>query len=300
MGILSRVKSRVAAKSGEAKRDRPVGVANKEKKIPDSPQGRELYDKVAAVSFWFHSLDLGHGVVTPGYKSPEMEALELASFQLPDLRGKSVLDIGAWDGYYSFTAERLGADRVVALDKHVWAMNWEAKRAYRADCNARGIPAQPYHLVPEVWDFEGLPGKRGFDLAHEALQSGVTAVVDDFMKMDLDTIGTFDVVLYLGVLYHMENPLESLRRLRQVTKEVAIIETAAITIGGLEHTSLCEFYPLDAKLAEDPSNFWAPNARALIGLCQTAGFSRVKILTAPSAAPKGSLIQHRLVAQAFV
>ena len=298
MSILSRVRSRVAGGSG-GQRSTPVGAA-KERKIPDSPEGRALYDRVAAISFWFHSLDLGHGVITPGFKSPEMEAEELASFQLPDLHGKSVLDIGSWDGFYTFTAERLGASRVVALDKHVWALNWEAKRAYRAECKAKGVPAQPYHLVPQVWDFEGLPGKRGFNLAHEVLRSNVTAVVDDFMKMDLDTIGAFDVVFYLGVLYHMENPLESLRRLRQVTKEVAIIETAAITLGGSEELALCEFYPLEAKLADDPSNFWAPNARALIGLCQTAGFRRVEILNAPLTPPKGSLVQHRLVAHAFV
>jgi tRNA (mo5U34)-methyltransferase len=179
-------------------------------------------------------------------------------------------------------------------------LDWKAKGAYRAECKAKNILPQPYNLVPQVWDFEGLPGKRGFDLVHQVLQSRVEVVVDDFMKMDLKTVGEFDVVFYLGVLYHMENPLESLRRLRQVTKEVAIIETAAITIGGLEETSVCEFYPPDAKLAEDPTNFWAPNARALIGLCKNAGFSRVEILTPPSTAPKGRLVQHRLVAQAFV
>lgn len=297
MSLLGKVMSRVAAK----RRQGGTSVPHTDKlKIPDSPEGRELSDKVAAVRFWFHSLDLGHGVVTPGFKSPEVEQRELASFQVPDLRGKSVLDIGAWDGYYSFTAERLGAESVVALDKHVWSMDWDAKRAYRADCRAKGIPAQPYNLVPELWDFEGLPGKRGFDLAHKTLQSRVVAVVDDFMKMDLDRLGKFDVVLYLGVLYHMENPLEALRRLRVVTKELAIIETAAITIGGLEEISLCEFYPLDAKLADDPSNFWAPNARALIGLCETAGFSLVKVLSSPIKATQGRIVQHRLVAHAFV
>lgn len=291
--------SRVAAKR-KVESAPPDRATDKKPRIPDTPEGRELYDKVAAVSFWFHALDLGHGVITPGFESYDSLQLKLASLRLPDLRGKSVLDIGAWDGYYSFTAEKLGAARVVALDKYVWTLDWAAKRAYRAECKAKGIAPQPYDLVPELWDFTGLPGKRGFDLAHEALQSQAVAVVDDFMKMDLETIGDFDVVFFLGVLYHLESPLDALRRLRRVTKEVAIIETAAITVGGLEETSLCEFYPLDAKLAEDPSNFWAPNARALIGLCQTAGFSRVEILTAPAAPPKGKLIQHRLIAQAFV
>jgi hypothetical protein len=70
---------------------------------------RELEHKVAAIPFWFHSLDLATGVVTPGLKSPQQHMHELASFRIPDLRGKTVLDIGAWDGFYSFAAERLGA-----------------------------------------------------------------------------------------------------------------------------------------------------------------------------------------------
>ena len=81
-------------------------------RIPDSPEGRELYAAVAAIPFWCHSIDLGMGVVTPGIKTPAALRKELASLRLPNLRGKSVLDVGAWDGFYSFTAERLGASRV--------------------------------------------------------------------------------------------------------------------------------------------------------------------------------------------
>src|SRR4051812_46257253 len=83
----------------------------------------ELEQKVAAIPFWFHSIELAAGIVTPGLKSPEQHTRELASLRIPDLRGKSVLDIGAWDGFYSFAAERLGAARVVALDHHVWCLD---------------------------------------------------------------------------------------------------------------------------------------------------------------------------------
>jgi predicted nicotinamide N-methyase len=99
-----------------------------------------------------------------------------------------VLDIGAWDGFFSFAAERLGGSRVVAPDKHVWALDWEAKRNYKAKRKVLGSLPQPYYLVTELWDFDKLPGKRGFDLAHDALQSRVEVVVKDFMKMDLELI----------------------------------------------------------------------------------------------------------------
>ena len=57
---------------------------------------------------WYHTIDLGHGVVTKGQS---VMAEMLTDVQLPDFRGRSVLDIGAWDGYYSFLAERRGASR---------------------------------------------------------------------------------------------------------------------------------------------------------------------------------------------
>jgi hypothetical protein len=78
---------------------------------------RELEDLRDSVPFWFHSIDLGQGVVTPGaMKSAALLSEENKHLHLPNFRGKSVLDIGAWDGYYSFLAERGGASRVVALD----------------------------------------------------------------------------------------------------------------------------------------------------------------------------------------
>src|SRR5262245_44766356 len=138
---------------------------------PTTPEGLALLARVRELPFWFHSIDLGLGVVTPGAKSPDVHRHELATFRLPDLRGKSVLDIGAWDGFYSFAAERLGASRVVALDHYIWAMDWLATLAYRARCKQQGAVLQPYNLVPEVWRWQDLPGKRPFDLAHAALNS---------------------------------------------------------------------------------------------------------------------------------
>src|SRR3954470_13085910 len=216
--------------------------------MPATEAGRELYRKVEALPFWWHSIDLGHGVVTPGGKSPEFLARELASLQLPALAGKSVLDIGAWDGFYSFAAERLGAARVVSLDFFVWALDWEKKNRYKDECRRQGIPPQSFDRVPGLWDFDGLPGKRGFDLAHAALKSRVKSIVGDVNAVDPATIGPFDVVLFMGVLYHMENPLDTLKRVRRLTKELAVIETEAVAIAGFEPRPFCEFFPPKAKL----------------------------------------------------
>lgn len=266
----------------------------------DSPRSRDLRDKVAAVPFWFHSIELGSEVITPGTKSQDLLQREQRLLNLPDLRGKTVLDIGAWDGFFSFAAERLGAERVVALDHHVWALDREAKNRYKADCKAQGIPQRHPKEIPELWRFDELPGKRGFDLAHAALGSKVEAVVCDLMKVEEQKLGQFDVVLFLGVLYHMENPIEALGIVRKLTNQLAVIETEAMEIAGYEDRPLCEFFPPSAKLLDDPTNFWSPNLSALKGLCEAAGFSRVQIFTKAPTPKRKQVARYRAVVHAFV
>ena len=222
---------------------------------------------------WWHSIDLGLGVVTSGAKSPEVLAAELASMQLPDLKGKSVLDIGAWDGYFSYQAERRGARRVVAVDHYVWSLDFAAQHRYREECQARGEAPKPYDEVPGVWKPDQLPGKAGFDAAHRALDSKVESVVADFMTTDLEALGRFDVVLYLGVLYHMKEPLTALTRLRNVTGEVAVIDTVGLSLPGHRGLELLRLYPGNA-LNNDFGNWYAVSEAALHGLCRAAGFSR--------------------------
>ena len=236
----------------------------------------ELQRMVESAGTWWHSIDLGQGVVTPGRKSARFLAKELQSLQLPDLAARSVLDIGAFSGFYSFEAERRGAARVVALDHFVWSIDMPRFHEYLAECAASNTAPLMAEQTPH-WQPDTLPGKKPFDLAHRALGSKVEAVVDDFMAMDLARLGVFDVVLFLGVLYHMDNPLGALRRVARATKDLAIIETHAVAVPGYERYEICEFYS-GSQLNSDPSNWWAPNLKALAGMCRAAGFSRVEIV----------------------
>ena len=68
------------------------------------------------------------------------------------------------------------------------------------------------------------------------------AIALDFSDCDLAAVGQWDVVLYLGVLYHMKEPLTCLERLRRVTKEVAVIETEAVHLEGHDDAPLLQFY----------------------------------------------------------
>src|SRR5262245_13935732 len=107
---------------------------------------------VDATPYWHHSIDLGDGIVTPGGKTPQHTYDELARLRLPDMANKSVIDIGAWDGYYTFHAEHFGASRVVALDHYVWAVDFKKASAYTENQLAAGQAVRPFHTQPDLWD----------------------------------------------------------------------------------------------------------------------------------------------------
>ena len=222
---------------------------------------------------WYHSIDLGNGVVTRGMSDPKNA---VGVDQFPPFAGRSVLDIGAWDGYYSFLAERRGASRVVALDHYSWGVDIEARDRYWKQCRETGALPDHSRDTTDFWRPD-LPGKRGFDLARASLESGVESLVADFTTVDLASLGTFDVVLYLGVLYHMKEPLACLERVRSVTREVAVIETAAVRAPGDAGHSLLVFYA-GGELNRDFGNWYQPNLEALCGLVLAAGFSRVEVV----------------------
>jgi len=142
-----------------------------------SSSDRDLLANKVQRLFWFHSIDLGNGIITPGTKSPTTHELERAVFFDPvELTGRSVIDIGAWNGIYSFEAKRRGAARVLATD----------------------------HLV---WNHPRLRGREAFDLARSALDVDVEVKDIDVHELTPDNVGTFDVVLFLGVFYHLLEPL---------------------------------------------------------------------------------------------
>jgi tRNA (mo5U34)-methyltransferase len=184
---------------------------------------------------WWHQIELPDGSVTPG---PDHSAEKLAGLHLPDLTGKTVLDVGAYDGYFSFAAERLGASRVLAVDTHVW---------HRPG------------------------GKDGFEYARKTLQSKVEDVEVEVLDISPETVGQFDVVLFLGVLYHMRHPLLALERMASVTKELLVVETLVDMT--FLRSPAAAFYP--EKLLTDDTNWWGPNRAALLGMLHSVGFGRI-------------------------
>lgn len=190
---------------------------------------------------WFHRIPLCDDITTPGR---DASAEKLATIGMPEaLNGQSVLDIGAWDGFFSFEAERRGAERVLAVDSAVWT-------------------------EPSI-------GKAGFDFAHRVLNSRVESLNLDVMYLSPAIVGTFDLVMFLGVLYHMPDPMSALHQVASVTSGRLILET---------HVDLMDnprpaiaYYP-GAELNHDKTNWCGPNQAALEGMLRVAGFSHTQVV----------------------
>ena len=199
----------------------------------------ELERAVRAIR-WAHRIDVGQGIVTPGrWDTPAI----LQRLHLPaDLTGQTVLDVGCWDGFYSFEAERRGARRVLATDSFTWRR--------------------------QSWG-----SKEGFDLARRALGSGVEDLEIDVLDLSPDRVGVFDIVLFLGVLYHMRHPLLALERVASVTGKLLIVETV-IDLLYLPRPALA-FYP-GHELNQDDSNWFGPTPGAVEAMLRSAGFRRVE------------------------
>ena len=192
-----------------------------------------LLARVAQHSGWFHRIDLGEGVVTPGVDD---SPAKLKHIHLPErMDGLSVLDIGAWDGFFSFECERRGAKRVVAADWHCWHGQ----------------------------------NKMGFEIARELLGSKVEDLYLKVEDLNPEELGTFDVVLFLGVLYHAEDPMRYLRIVRSLCRGKTIVDTV---VDGLEYDRpVMVFYP-GSTLNDDPTNFWGPNRLAVKAMLTEVGF----------------------------
>ncbi len=86
-------------------------------------------------------------------------------------------------------------------------------------------------------------------------------------------VGTFDIVLFLGVLYHLPNPLLALERIASVTTNFLVLETVVDMVGFGRPAAA--FYP-GRELNGDPTNWWGPNAAAVHGMLRAVGFARVE------------------------
>src|SRR5580693_3219735 len=163
---------------------------------------QQLADQLHA-RFRYHSIELPDGSVLRGLQSLEYLRWRLDLFGLPmDLRGKRVLDVGAWDGWFSFECERRGAE-VVAVDCVAMDTFLEAK---------------------------------------QLIGSKVEYLTLDVNELSARRLGTFDIVLFFGVLYHLRHPLLGLEKAVELSTDLVLIESYVIEAENRQIPSMMEFY----------------------------------------------------------
>lgn len=202
---------------------------------------RHAFDRSEELSRkgWYHSIELNDGTVLEGVIHLDTLKTRLAAMPIPlNLQGKRVLDVGAWDGWFSFAMEKRGAD-VVALD----CIELETFMKARA-------------LLGSMVEFREM----------------------DVMDLSPAALGYFDIVLFLGVLYHLKHPLLALEKVCELTRDMAIVEShvsdAEARQGGIP---TLEFYETD-ELGRQYDNWFGPTIHCLLAFCRTAGFARVELL----------------------
>src|SRR5215813_202394 len=202
----------------------------------------EMRERISQIK-WFHCINFGNGVVAPG---TDNSSEKLKQLRFPEnLFGKSFLDIGAWDGFFSFEAEKRGATRVLATDRFVWDGN---------------VPGH---------------SKAGFTTARELLQSKIEDLRIDPFDISPENVGTYDVVLLSGVIYHVKNPWLLIERAAAVTRELLIIETVT-DLNWMRRPGVALF--TQGKLVGDNTNWCAPNIPALKIMLQDVGFNSVEVV----------------------
>jgi len=195
---------------------------------------------------WYHAIDLGSGLVTPGIFDHRPY---LPFFGIPeDLSGMTVLDIGAASGFFSFEMERRGGT-VTATDLPSM-QDHDFGPVYRA---AVDIPGDDSYI------------RQPFLLAREILGSKVARREISVYDMTPESLGTFDFVLCGSVLLHLTDPVRALWKIRNVTSGMAIIATV-----------------IDPSPSSEPAAafhgnrrgdvWWIPNRAGFEAMVQSAGF----------------------------
>jgi tRNA (mo5U34)-methyltransferase len=212
-----------------------------------------LEQRIRGLGDWFHNLDLAGIQTAPHHFLGDYPRLKFRNFEhaIPaDLTGRTVLDIGCNAGFYSLEMKRRGADRVLGID---------------------------------------------FDeryLAQAQLAAEVRGLVIEFRKLsvyDVAQLGEqFDVVIFMGVLYHLRHPLLALDLIHEhVARDLFVFQS--MQRGSTEVARVERDYPfsetqlfddpsypklhfIEHRYANDPTNWWVPNRACVEAMLRSAGF----------------------------
>lgn len=244
-------------------------MTNEEEQPKDS-RGK----KILAQPYWYHRIELPDGNITPGWAPIEPE-----KYAIPDdMTGLRVLDIGSWDGYWTWEALKRGASEVVAIDNF---------------SDELGLKDQPKRT-----------GWETFDLCREAFEFTISTDTEDvwyrtnksdgtyqhvkrveMSVYEIPTLGKFDVVFFFGTIYHLKHPLLALERISEVCTGEIYIESAILDDyspyrnqvgrGYNNNDVVMEYYP-GPQYGNNESNWWVPTLQCLGSMVASLGFKNLK------------------------
>ena len=222
---------------------------------------------VAALPLWYHTLELASDLVTPGWFDlrPVVDRLPW-----PDVRGKRCLEVGPWDGFFSFELERRGAREVVAADIDDHA-DWD----WAVRLRQPGPAAMAAMAGQEVG--------AGFRIAREILSSRVERKVISVYDLSPEAVGTFDLVFCGSLLLHLRDPVGALEAIRGVC-DGHFLSTETIK---LRLTARHRRQPVAHFGAGESGRWWTPNIAAYLGMVSSAGFA-IERATRPFSIPLGA------------
>jgi tRNA (mo5U34)-methyltransferase len=223
--------------------------------MTDTQNLEHIKKLIASIPHWYHQIELAPGLVTPGAHRSKNVLDSLNSLGLPlNCAGMRVLDLGARDGFFSFEMEKRQAD-VLAVD----------------------------YTLPTV---------TGFSVVANILNSRVPYKVDNIYALSAEKYGKFDIVLCLGLIYHLRNPMLALDIIRSLCKPDALlfVESAIMTdlfyrLSDVLHrlmqiglgrriipdNTMWRFLPL-GTLNNDGTNCWLPSLEGLKSALEAAEF----------------------------
>ena len=202
--------------------------------------------QVEAEPYWFQKIEVLPGLFSNGWSDPAVE--KLPYFGLPeDLTNKRVLDIGCAEGFFSFEAERRGAREVIGIDSFTDSI-------------------------------------RRFNIAKAARQSNASAFLMNVYDLEPKRLGTFDVVLFYGVFYHLKHPQYALERIRSVCTGDLLFQTHIYEEPAVRGTPWARFFPHgilsgNNKELYDPTVFWLFNSVCCLAMLDHVGFTDLKVVS---------------------
>jgi len=213
----------------------------------------ELRERAAALGTWFHNINLGGISTAPDHFLGDYPAVKWRHFAhaIPqDLTGLSVLDIGCNGGFYAIEMKRRGATRVLGID---FDADYLAQARFAAEATGQEIEFRAL----SVYDLGGI-GER------------------------------FDIVLFMGVLYHLRHPLLALDLIHEhVAKDLVVFQSmqrgAREVLLAKEDYDFWDTTPFDEpgwpklhfiehRYAHDSTNWWVPNRACTEAMLRSAGF----------------------------